>query len=203
MLQVSTLALALALGAPATTPIDDLRLVMTPSESTRPAATALAAAFGHRSVRVEPFDDARDSTWHVGRYDDGLNTREHGRNLTVSTHGDVAGFCRAQLVELLRGGGVPVVETGGDLVLSGAVERFFVEEDEKYVGSVTLDLKVADPAGKVLWSGKAIGFKRKWGRSFKADNYMETLSDALLTAFTSWAETSALVEAVNPPQGAR
>jgi hypothetical protein len=57
-----------------------------------------------------------------------------------------------------------------------------VDEKTKYNAEVEFDVVVKDGAGKQLWSGSASGSATRFGRSYKADNYYEVLSDSLLQA---------------------
>ena len=46
---------------------------------------------------------------------------------------------------------------------------------------------VTNPAGEVLWRGDAEGHAQRFGQSYRADNYYESLSDPLLEAVHSLA----------------
>ena len=69
---------------------------------------------------------------------------------------------------------------GGDGIVSGEIRDFFVNETDQYVGNITAYVTVTDAAGKVLWQGVAGGGATNFGRSYKADNYYDTLSNAVL-----------------------
>jgi hypothetical protein len=56
-----------------------------------------------------------------------------------------------------------------------------VIETNTYKGEVRLKLTVKR-ADKEEWIGVAAGTSSRFGRSYKAENYYETLSDALLEA---------------------
>ena len=100
----------------------------------------------------------------------------------VTTSGDVASFIADHLKEGLRGAGLSIVDSGGDLVLSGEIRRFFVTEVNTYGGEISVLVHLKNGAGKELWSGVVTGDSTRWGRSYSAANYYETMSDMVLSA---------------------
>lgn len=174
MLHASTLALLLALGAPK--PLDGVPLRWKPTESTAKVLNQAARAFKERKVQVAPFTDAREDRALIGR-----NTEEK-KPMDVTTRDDVGAWCSTRVADLLQQAGVPVVAEGAELVLSGQVTRFMVDEGDHYRGVVSLKLSVRDASGKELWSGLVSGDSDHFGRSYKEENYMEGLSDSLLGA---------------------
>jgi hypothetical protein len=108
--------------------------------------------------------------------------REDEKNVrSVVTSDDVAAFCKTHLGEVLRAAGIDVADQG-DVVLTGELLEFFVTEDNMYEGKVRLKLVLLDLAGKALWEAVVQGRGRRMGRSYKAENYQEAASEALLTA---------------------
>jgi hypothetical protein len=173
MLRLSTAALLLALGA---SKLDGVPLRWTPTESTARVLNQAARAFREKKVQVLPFDDARDDRALIGR-----NTEDRAPR-DVTTRDDVGAWCSTRLAELLKQAGVPVVTEGAEVVISGRVTRFMVDESDRYRGAVSLKLSVRDAAGQALWSGLVSGDSDRFGRSYKEENYMEGLSDSLLGA---------------------
>ncbi len=173
MLRISTVALLLALGA---SRLDGVPLRWKPTESTATVLNQAARAFRDRKVQVVPFTDAREDHALVGR-----NTEDE-KPKDVTTRDDVGAWCSSRLADLLKQAGVPVVTEGAELVVSGQVTRFMVDEGDRYRGAVTLKLSVRDAAGTELWSGLVSGDSDRFGRSYKEENYMEGLSDSFLGA---------------------
>jgi hypothetical protein len=173
MPRLAALALALALGA---TRLASVPLRWRPTDGAAAAVNAAARTFQGKKVRVVPFADARQDPQLIGR------NVEDDQPRTVTTREDVGAWCADQLAELLRRAGVEVVPEGADLTVSGQVVAFFVEEDDRYRGAVALKLSVTDLEGKERWAGRILGDSDRFGRSYKYENYMETLSDALLHA---------------------
>ncbi len=173
MLHATVVALLLTFGSK---PLEGIPLRWKPTDSTAKVLNEAARTFRDRKVQVVPFTDTRDDHALVGR-----NTEdEKPRNVT--TRDDVGAWCSTQLAELLKQAGVTVVSEGGDLVFSGEVTRFMVDEGDRYRGTVSLKVSARDGQGKEIWRGLVSGDNDRFGRSYKADNYMETLSDSLLAA---------------------
>jgi hypothetical protein len=125
---------------------------------------------------VATFTDARAEPKLIGQ------NREEREPRKVVTVNDVAAFVSDRMRQMATNVGIAVVDTGGTHVLSGEVKQFFADETKRYNGEVLLDLTLKDASGKTLWAGTASGSATRFGRSYKADNYYEVLSDALLQA---------------------
>jgi hypothetical protein len=107
---------------------------------------------------------------------------EEGKIKPVATPDDVAAFLTEHIRFLLDENGIATVTEKGDVVLSGTIKRFFVVETNTYQGEVMLAMQVADAAGNVRWEGMVSGGAKRFGSSYKADNYCETLSDSVVEA---------------------
>ena len=51
-----------------------------------------------------------------------------------------------------------------------------------YNGDVRLKVTLIDPSGTSLWTGITSGAATRFGRSYRAENYYEVLSDSLVKA---------------------
>ena len=128
-------------------------------------------------LQVDAFTDNRENPGFIGQNRDKIPSRK------VTTQENVARFVTYQVKTLLAGQGVPIVETGGTVVMKGWVKRFFADETNRYNGEVELELSFVDAAsGNVLWSFMTSGNSSRYGISYKADNYYEVLSDSLIGA---------------------
>ncbi len=157
-------------------PLQDVPLRWKPTNSAAEVLNDASRTFKEKKVQVLPFTDARDDKALIGRNTEDEKPRD------VTTKDDVGAWCAARLTDLLKQAGVPVVTEGADVVLSGEVTRFMVEESNRYRGTVALRISVRDASGKELWRGTVSGDNDRFGRSYKEDNYLETLSDSLLAA---------------------
>ncbi len=127
-------------------------------------------------VHFETFVDARTDRNSVAE------NREKAEPRPVTTKDDVADFVTTHLRESVRGAGVNTVDEGGDVSISGEIRQFFVTETSLYHGDLSLLVHVKNSQGKELWSGIVPGGAEHFGRSYKADNYYETMSDMVMRA---------------------
>ncbi len=135
--------------------------------------------WGQMRIEVADFVDRRANPALVG---ENRTWAEDGVVQPVTTQDDVADWAASHVRLVLEEMGLEVVESGGDIVLSGEVRRLFVTEDRSYLGEVGLLLRATDPLGKTRFLGTTGGVTRRFGRSFERDTYVEALSEALLEA---------------------
>ena len=130
-------------------------------------------------IQIEALLDARRNPTLIG---ENREDADEGKILPVTTSDNVAAWCTDRLRYLLEQLGFDVVETEGDVIITGEVRRFFVAETNTYEGDVGLKIDVKSKEGKMLWSGLANGVANRFGRSYKLENYYEVISDSLLDA---------------------
>ena len=141
-------------------------------------------------VRVARLDDKRDAPGLIGE------NREKQPPRKVTTPDDVAGFVTDHVKSLMREVGLNVVESGGTATVKGEILQFFVAETDTYKGDVRIHFSVTNAAGKVMWNGVVGGSSTRFGRSYKAENYYETLSDSLIDATYNLLKTPAFRDAL-------
>jgi Uncharacterized lipoprotein len=100
----------------------------------------------------------------------------------VTTSSDVAVFVGEHLKEALHGAGLNIVDSGADVIISSELRKFFVTETGTYNGEISLLIHVKTTTGKELWTGIVSGDASRWGRSYSAANYYETMSNMVLSA---------------------
>lgn len=127
-------------------------------------------------VHFETFVDARSNPGAIAE------NREKADARPVTTKDNVADFVTLHLKESVRGAGVPTVDDAGDVSISGEIRQFFVTETNLYHGDLSLLVHVKNSKGKEIWSGIIPGGAEHFGRSYKADNYYETMSDMVMRA---------------------
>jgi hypothetical protein len=155
-------------------PLHDIPLVWKPTNRKDTGVLNLAGLTNVK-FRVDPFTDTRSDKTRIGENQEDKTAKR------VTTSGNVAEFCTQQFSNMLKQYGLTVVPEGGDVVIGGEVLEFMVIETNTYKGEVRL--KVSAKRGEnEEWVGVASGTSSRFGRSYKADNYYETLSDALLEA---------------------
>jgi hypothetical protein len=128
-------------------------------------------------IHIGPFVDTRQNPTLIAQ-----NTEKPEKPLSVTTSSDVAAFITEHFRDTLRSGGLNAVDDAGDLTLSGEIRQYFVTEVNVYRGETSLVLHLKNSTGKEIWSGVITGDAERFGRSYRADNYYEVLSDTLLRA---------------------
>jgi hypothetical protein len=157
--------------------LENIPLVWKPTSSMAERGPLDLKGLEGAKLQVDSFVDNREERGFIGQNRDKVPTRR------VTTQEDVSRFVTYQVKTLMAAQGVPIVETGGTVIMKGWVKRFFADETRRYNGEVELELSFVDAAsGKVLWSFMTAGSSSRYGVSYKADNYYEVLSDALMGA---------------------
>ena len=145
-------------------------------------------------IHFDPLVDTRQNPTLVA---ENREKADKVRPMTTST--DVAAFVTDHLKDTVRSAGLSVVDTDGDVSVSGEIRKFFVTEDNTYNGEISLMIHVKDKAGKELWAGVINGDATRWGRSYKAENYFEVMSDMLLRATYNLLSTDGFRAALAKP----
>jgi hypothetical protein len=127
------------------------------------------------ALHVDTLVDTRSNPSRIAE-----NQEKPEKPLPVTTSGDVGAFVTDHIKDTLRVAGLKVVDGPGDLTLSGEIRQFFVTETGTYQSELSIVLHLKDAHGKEVWSGAAVGGTERFGRSYKAENYYETLSDAVI-----------------------
>lgn len=168
-------ALLVASGsAMASKDLSNIALVWSPTQSFAEFGAIDLNGIGNVKVQFNGFTDVRKNPALIAENHEKDPARQ------VTTKDNVASFLTDHVKETFGKAGLNVVDTGGDVIVSGEIRDFFVNETDQYVGNITAYVTVTNAAGKVLWQGVAGGGATNFGRSYKADNYYETLSNAVL-----------------------
>jgi hypothetical protein len=177
---IALLACLVASGAATAAPavLENIPLKWSPTSTLAEMGPLdLSAADLSVKVHVEALVDTRQNPTLIAQ-----NTEKPDKPRPVTTSSDVGAFVTEHLKDTLRAGGLNIVDAAGDVTLTGEVRQFFVTEVNVYRGEASLVLHLKDAAGKELWTGVIVGDAERFGRSYRADNYYEVLSDTLLRA---------------------
>jgi hypothetical protein len=166
--------LAASGSAMASKDLSNIPLVWSPTQSFAEFGAIDLNGVGNVKVQFNGFTDTRKNPALIAE------NHEKDKVRQVTTKDNVAVFLTDHVKDTFGKAGINVVDSGGDVIVSGEIRDFFVNETEQYVGNVTVYVTVTNAAGKVLWQGVAGGGSTNFGRSYKADNYYETLSNAVL-----------------------
>jgi hypothetical protein len=176
---ISVAALLITISAHANPRLEQVPLVWRPTAKT--IVTVPPANVTRVTIQIMPLLDG------TGMADPSLvgenrEDADEGKILPVTSRDNVAAWSTAHLRELLTQSGYDVVNADGELQLSGEVKRFFVTETSTYQSQVTLKLILSDREGQTLWTGIGSAGRKQFGRSYKAENYYEVLTDAFIDA---------------------
>jgi hypothetical protein len=140
-------------------------------------AVDLSGATITTKIHWDGFTDTRENPTLVAE-----NREKAAKVWTVTTSTDVAAFVSEHMKEAVHGAGLNVVDSGADVSISGEIRKFFVTETGTYNGEISVLIHVKNSAGKELWTGIISGDATRWGRSYSAANYFETMSNLTLSA---------------------
>jgi hypothetical protein len=128
-------------------------------------------------VHFDTFVDTRQNPAVIAE------NREKVANIRpVTTSTNVASYVTEHLRDSMHAAGVNAVDGASDVSVGGEIREFFVTETSLYRGNLALLVTVRNGAGKEIWNGMIVGGAEHFGRSYKADNYNETVSDMVLRA---------------------
>jgi hypothetical protein len=143
------------------------------------------------TVAIGSFTDGRDNKESIGE------NREENEPRPVTTTDDVGTFVGPHIRQLFDEAGIKTVDSNGAVTVKGEVKKFFAREGNTYKSEVVLQLIVSDPDGKTLWKGLASGDATRFGHSYKAENYYEVLSDALVNTVSSMLQAAEFQRALS------
>jgi hypothetical protein len=152
----------------------NIPLVWKPTEQKKMGVVSLSGLETVK-LRLAAFTDNRADKTKIGE------NNEDDTPKPVTTSGNVAEFCREHVARTIGGSGISVVEEGENFVLAGDVLEFMVLETDNYRGEVRLKVTLHQ-GDRAVWTGLVSGTNKRFGRSYKAENYYETISDSLLDA---------------------
>jgi hypothetical protein len=142
-------------------------------------------------IQFETFQDVRDNKEAIGEND------EDDKPKPVTTADDVGAFVSGHMRELFDHAGIKTVDSNAMVTIKGEVKQFFVRETSTYKSEVAVHLTVVGPGGKMLWSGVASGDATRFGRSYRAENYYEVLSDAVVNTVSSMLQSPEFQKALS------
>lgn len=160
----------------ASTGLENIPLLWKPTTGMFSIGSAELAALRNATLQIEPVIDKRDNPALIGQ------NREDQVLRQVTTSDDVSTYVTNRMKALMSAAGIKVADGDGTAILKTELRQFFVLETNTYQAEVILRVTLTDPDGNVLWSGLTSGLAGRFGRSYNADNYYETLSDALVGA---------------------
>ncbi len=161
----------------AAAPLNNIPLQWKPTSALAGMGTIdLSGATITTKIHFDPLTDVRQNPTLVAE------NREKAEIRPMTTSSDVGAFVTDHLEASVREAGLNVVDGDADVNVSGEIRKFFVTETDTYNGEISLLIHLKDKNGKELWTGIVGGDATRFGRSYKAENYFEVMSDMLLRA---------------------
>jgi len=142
-------------------------------------------------IHFEAFTDQRQNPALVGE-----NKEDAAKVRPVTTSTNVATYLSTHMSELAKASSLYVSDAPNALHLTAEVRRFVVTETDSYRGQFSLLFHLRDVKGKEVWSGTISGGALNFGRSYKADNYVETMSNMVVQATYNLLANSSLRDAL-------
>ena len=130
-------------------------------------------------LQMGTFKDNREDKTLIG---ENREDEDEGKILPVTTKDDLAGWTGERIGYVLTQFGLSVVPDGGDAVIEGEILRLKISETGVYESDLGIKITVKDKKGKTVWQGLTNASEKRFGRSYKAENYYEVLSDSVLEA---------------------
>src|SRR6476661_3787937 len=165
--------------APGPTKRDKLEnspLVWKPTTNVSSLGSVDLTGMGNVKLQVAKVADGRQNPTLLGE------NKEKSVPRIISTTDDVPAFVTDHMKQLISGAGINVVDSGATRILKTELKQLYVEEMDLYKGDVRMVVTLTDANGKSLWTGTTGGSASRFGRSYKAENYFEALSDSLIEA---------------------
>ncbi len=184
--------IAVLFGCSSTPPkmLTDVPLVWKPTKSVYDSDTLTMTGLFSQKYKVMPFTDTRANKSEIGK-----NIEDNNAKL-VTTRDDVADWCRSRFIDIIKQRGFNVAEDNANVNIKGEITDYFVTEDNVYNGHVAIKITVENSAGKLLWQGMMTGMTKRFGHSYKLENYYETLSDSYLNAVNSLLKNHEFITAL-------
>lgn len=108
--------------------------------------------------------------------------------IPVRAASDVASWITRTLTDTFRDWGTPSVP-GAVLVLRTEIVKLFVVEEHTYQAEANMKFTLERRNGPEIWSGVVGGAATRFGRSLKAENYREVISDAVFACYSKlWVD---------------
>jgi hypothetical protein len=156
--------------------LENSPLVWKPTTNTASLGAVDLTGLGNVKLQVPKVADGRQNPTLLGA------NKENATPRIITTSNDVPAFVTEHMKQIIAAAGLNVVDSGGTYVLKADLKQFYVDETDTYKGDVRLLVTLTNASGKAVWTGTTGGSSTRFGRSYKAENYYETLSDSLIEA---------------------
>ncbi len=160
--------------------LKDINLKFRPTSSLADYDNLDLSGLSSLSISFGDFIDEREDKELIG---ENREDEEKGKILPVTTATPVSEFLKETFSKLFKDIDLKVSE-GSPKTIEIKIIKFFVEERNLYKAEVWLDVKLKK-GNEILWEDRIMGSAKRFGRSYKLENYLEVLSDAIIDCFAS------------------
>jgi hypothetical protein len=163
-----------------------------PSDDITSLGTITLGKLSSLKVMVKNIVDERSIKTEIGK-----NIEEEGIEKYYVTNDNVSTWATDKLTSLLKQIGIAIVKENPDIIIEAKLIRFYVTESSTYKGEVSFNFTVSTKDGQNIWNGIISGKSNRWGRSFKAENYQECISNAFVQAVFNLFKEESFISAIN------
>jgi len=173
--------------------LKNIPLQWKPTEDVRKFKAIDLSIYRNAHFMVKPFNDLRKKPAEIGV---NIEKRLSSQDLPVTTKDNVVQWLTDQFSQTLSDFSIEVVKDKGDLTLEADILKFFVIEKSVYKAEVALKIRLLSESDTVLWEGMESGDSTRFGRSYVAENYYESLSNAVIFTVYSLLKNDSFQQAV-------
>ena len=155
----------------------NIPLIWKPTETISALDAIDLTAFQNISFTINPFNDLRKKTAEIGK---NVEKRTSDRIRYVTTRDNVAAWLTDRFGKILSEFDLTVVKDKGNLLLDADIVKLYVTEESVYKADIGLKVRIRLKNGDMLWEGMVAVSSKRWGSSYKAENYYEALSNACI-----------------------
>jgi len=189
---IFVLSFATVTAASAGADLTGIPLVWKPTDAVSSYDAIDLTVFQNVTFVVHPFNDVRRKPSEIGK---NVEKRFSSEVRYVRTRDNVSAWLADRFGEVLSEFEIDVVKTDGTYTLEGDIVKFYVTEESMYKADVGLKMRLLSKSG-VVWEGMVTASSTRWGSSYKAENYYEGLSNAVISAVHSLLKDEAFKQAV-------
>jgi hypothetical protein len=192
------LSLTLALTASAWAAKDkeemkDLPLEWKPTKDIRTFKAIDLSVFQNAQFEVKSFKDLRKKPSEIGV---NIDKKYSDRDLPVTTKDNVAEWLTYNFTKTLSNFDINISREKANFTIEADIIRCFVTEESLYKAEVALKVRLLSKGNKVIWEEMISGNATRFGKSYFALNYFETLSDAVLETVHALLQNDAFKRAL-------
>jgi hypothetical protein len=188
-LKFALVALAACFLSACATPLTNQKMFWKPTNDTKDFDASGLAKY---KFKILPFSDERRVT---PRNKIAENTENETPRAVLADTDNMSPFVTENIEKTLSASGLEIVSSGESYQISGAIKDLFVNESNLYKGTVTIRY-IVKKGGKEVYNEIKTGSSKRFGRSYKMENYMESISDALVDSLMKFLNDSALKSAL-------